>query len=310
MSDSSYKIKIGTRASKLALAQVEEIKTLLLKNHFLTEDQIEIVKITTSGDKIQDKNLADIGGKGLFIKELEEALLAKKIDVALHSAKDVPPTIHDNTEIAAFSQRKDARDYFISNKFSSINDMPQGTTVGTSSARRKAALLRVRPDLNIINFRGNVDTRLKKLEDQKADATILAVCGLVRLEKEIVEKNIIEPEIMLPSSGQGCLALQIRKDDAKTSDLIKKLNHFETEICVATERTFLRELGADCKTPVGAYATIKNNQVNLKTIIFDFDGKEIFETNTTSTFAESEKLAKDAALKTKNDAAELLKKIC
>lgn len=309
MSDSSYKIKIGTRASKLALAQVEEVKELLLKNH-LSEDQIEIVKITTSGDKIQDRNLAEIGGKGLFIKELEEALLAKKIDIALHSAKDVPPVIHEKTEIAAFTKRKDARDYFISNKFSSLHDLPQGATLGTSSARRKAALLRIRPDLNIINFRGNVDTRLQKLADKKADATVLAVCGLVRLKKEIIEKNIISPKTMLPSTGQGSLALQVRKDDKKTYDLIRKINDQATEICVTTERFFLRELGADCKTPVGVYATIANEKLNLKTIIFDFDGSEIFETDSTTTFDESEKIAKQAAFKTKTGAKDLLKKIC
>lgn len=310
MSDSSYKIKIGTRASKLALAQVEEVKELLIKNHHLSLDQIEIVQITTSGDKIQDRNLAEIGGKGLFIKELEEALLAKRIDVAIHSAKDVPPIINERTEIAAFSQRKDARDYFISNKFSSLDDLPKGTIVGTSSARRKAALLRIRPDLNIINFRGNVDTRLKKLEESKADATILAVCGLQRLGKKIEEKNIISPNLMLPAVGQGCLALQVRKDDEKTVELIKKINHSTTEICVSTERTFLRELGADCKTPVGVYCEIQNNQLHLKTIILDFDGKEIFATESNSVFEKAEEMAKQAALKTKNEAGILLKKIC
>jgi len=302
------KIKIGTRASKLAIAQITEIKKLLLQNSDLTESQIEIVQITTSGDKIQDRNLAEIGGKGLFIKELEEALLAKKIDIAVHSAKDVPPIVADTTYIAAFTKRKDARDYFISKKFSSVETLPNAAVVGTSSARRKAILLRLRPDLNIVNFRGNVDTRLSKLEDGKVDATILALCGLSRLEKNIDEKNILSLETMLPAAGQGSLAIQIRHDDKETKKIVDTINDKETQICVEIERKFLQELGASCKTPVAAYCTIENDKLRLRTTIFDFDGKEIFSTDDAQN--EGGELAILAAQQVKKNAQKLLEKIC
>lgn len=303
-------MRIGTRASKLALIQAAEVKNLLLAKTSLTEAQIEIVTFTTSGDKIQDRNLAEIGGKGLFIKELEEALLAQKIDIAIHSAKDVPPVVHQNTKIAGFTTRKDPRDYFISQKFNSIEELPQHAVVGTSSARRKAILLRIRPDLNVVNFRGNVDTRLGKLADGKVDATILATCGLSRLQKEIAPQNIIALETMLPASGQGSLAIQIREDDAAAHDFVRQINDEGSEICVAAERAFLRELGASCKTPVAAYCQLENGALNLRTIIFDFDGSEIFATHNSGSRHEGEALALKAAQETKLQAAKLLAKIC
>ncbi len=307
----SQKIRIGTRASKLALTQADEVKNLLIKKCNLREDQIEIIKITTSGDKIQDVSLADIGGKGLFIKELEENLLAKKIDIAIHSAKDVPPILHEATEIAAFSVRKDARDYFISQKYSSISELPQGAVIGTSSARRKAILLRLRPDLKIVNFRGNVDTRLNKLEKNEVDGTILATCGLMRLNKKIDEKNIISTNTMLPAAGQGCLAIQLLNENKEVYNLIRKINDEKSEICVKTEREFLRAIGASCKTPIAAYCSFLNDdELELKTIIFDFDGSEIFATNFTFKIANASKMALEAANKTKNEAGELLAKIC
>jgi hydroxymethylbilane synthase len=303
-------MRIGTRASKLALIQAAEVKSLLLTKTSLTEDQIEIVTITTSGDRIQDRNLAEIGGKGLFIKELEEFLLANKIDIAIHSAKDVPPMLHEDTRIAAFTTRKDPRDYFISQKFNSIEELPQHAVVGTSSARRKAILLRLRPDLKIINFRGNVDTRLGKLADGEVDATILASCGLGRLQKEVVTQNIIPLETMLSAGGQGSLAIQIRENDLVSAELVRKINDEESEICVATERAFLRELGASCKTPVSVYCKLEGGILNLRTIIFDFDGGEIFATENSDDAANGERLALKAAHETKMKAGALLAKIC
>ena len=304
------KIRIGTRTSKLALAQVAEVH-LLLADH-LQNLQIEIVPITTSGDKIQDRNLAEIGGKGLFIKELEEALLQNKIDIAIHSAKDVPPTIDSNTILAAFTQRLDARDCFLSKNFDSIKKLPKGAIVGTSSARRKAILLRMRPDLKIVNFRGNVDTRLAKMERGEVDASILAVCGLERIAKETAIKEVIGQDVMLPSGGQGTLALQIRKADQKIAELLAKINDNETAICVKTERAFLEVLGASCSTPVAAHAWIYNDLINLKTLILDYDGKEIFETKSEAqvTLEDGIKLGIAAAQKTKEEAAKLLNKIC
>ncbi len=309
------KIRIGTRTSKLALAQVEEVRALLSPH--LQNSEIEIVQINTSGDKILDRNLADIGGKGLFIKELEEALIQNRIDIAVHSAKDVPPVIHDSTHLAAFTQRFDTRDCFISKKFRSIADLPQYAVVGTSSARRKAILLSLRPDLKIVNFRGNVTTRLTKLENNEVDATILAACGLERISAKATcpvghnEKNYIEKSVMLPAGGQGALAIQSRTEDLELSALLAKINHLETQICVKAERSFLRELEASCSTPVAVNATIQNNILYLETLILSHDGIEVFATKlqTEANLKSAVEVGKQAANKTKAEAAELLKKI-
>lgn len=315
---SIFKIRIGSRTSKLALAQVTEIISLLSPH--IDKNQIEIVPITTSGDKIQDRNLADIGGKGLFIKELEEALIQNRIDLAIHSAKDVPPQLHEETILAAFSKRFATNDCFISKKFNEIAKLPQGAVIGTSSARRKAILLRLRPDLKIVNFRGNVDTRLRKVEAGEVDATILALCGLQRLSKsgEVAcpkgyeEAKIIDQNIMLPAGGQGALALQIKKSNQEIFSLLQKINHVETQIAVKCERAFLRELGASCSTPVAVCAEIKNNELQLKTMILDYDGSEIFETNSSCKvdLEAAIKLGETAAQQTKEKAAKLLEKIC
>lgn len=309
MSLSSKIIKIGTRASNLALKQVEEVKSLL--QSYFPQIKIEIVPITTSGDKIQDRNLAEIGGKGLFIKELEEALILNKIDVAVHSAKDVPPILHEKTYLAAFTKRLDARDCFISNKFNSIKDLPNGSVIGTSSARRKAILLNIRPDLKIVNLRGNVDTRLNKIALEEMDGSILALCGLTRIDKTDKIKEIISDEIMLPAGGQGALALQIRNDDEELFKIVTKVNHKETQICVKSERAFLRELEASCVTPVAAFAKIENNLLHLKTAIFDYEGEEVFEVslNSAPKLEDGIALGIEAAQKTKNQAKNLLNKI-
>jgi hydroxymethylbilane synthase len=312
MSSASAKIRIGTRASNLAMTQSLEVKNLILQNTDIKEEQIEIIPITTSGDKIQDRNLAEIGGKGLFIKELEEALVKNKIDISVHSAKDVPPIINENTVIAAFTKRLDVRDCFISEKFNSFKELPQNSIIGTSSARRKAMLLRLRPDLKIVNFRGNVDSRLKKITNNEVDASILALCGLKRLNKLDSAKEIIDIKTILPSGGQGTLAIQVRKNDKISLEIAKKINDIESQICLESERMFLKELEASCATPVAVYACKENDLLSLKTMILDYDGSEIFETLTNCEF-KLEKgidLAKKAALKTKNDARKLLEKIC
>ncbi len=304
------KIRIGTRSSKLALAQASEVKEMLIKNLGISEDQIEIIKLTTSGDKIQDRNLAEIGGKGLFIKELEEALLANKIDLAVHSAKDVPPIINESTIIAAFTKRNDPRDYFISQKYKSLQDLPANATIGTSSARRKAILLGLKKDLDIQNFRGNVDSRISKLEQGVVDATILALCGLKRIGKIIEDHNIIPLETMLPAAGQGCLAIQVLRNNNIIADLAAKINDPQTRLCVETERRFLRQLGASCKTPVAAYCQVIGDQLDFSTIIFDFNGQETYSTKQVGDLAKNGELADLAANKTKENAAKLLAKIC
>ncbi len=324
-SEKQFKIRLGTRASKLALVQADDMKRLILASSSLSENQIEIVKITTSGDKIKDVSLADIGGKGLFIKELEESLVEGKIDIAVHSAKDVPPVVHKDTEIAVFSQRIDPREYFISKKFDSISQLPQNAVVGTSSARRKAILLKIRPDLKVINFRGNVDTRLKKIEDEKAEATILAVCGLTRIGREINEKQTIPLDLMLPSVGQGCLLLQIRKNDDKISEILSKINNKESDVCVSAERSFLRILRASCRSPIAVYCQIQGAKIHFQSIIFDFDGKESFDLeyfeDVSHLIADFDgnyskiknmalELARKAAEATRNNARGLLERIC
>ncbi len=270
------KIRIGTRTSKLALSQVAEFHLLLAD--FFSDLKIEIVPITTSGDKIQDRNLADIGGKGLFIKELEEALIQDRIDLAIHSAKDVPPQIHQDTIIAAFTPRQDSRDCFVSNKFKNLEDLPKGAVVGTSSARRKAMILRKRPDLLVTSFRGNVDTRLRKLDENQVDATVLALCGLERLGKEKFCKKVFEKNEMLPAGGQGALAIQIKNSSDSLIEILRKINHQETMIAIKCERSFLRELGASCSTPVGVHAEIDGKKITLKTQLLSFKGDKIYET--------------------------------
>lgn len=313
----SQKIRIGTRASKLALSQVEEVKALLSDK--ISDVDFEIVKITTSGDKNLDCNLANIGGKGLFIKELERALVQDKIDIAIHSAKDVVPQLHEETTLAAFITRLDARDCLISKKYDSIANLKQGAIVGTSSPRRKAMLLRIRPDLKIVNYRGNVTTRLKRVEEGEVDATILANCGLERLSRKQKTcplgynvKNFIEKSIMLPAGGQGAIVIQVKKDNLELYDLVRRANDFKTEIEVRCERAYLSELGASCLTPVGVHATSEGDLINLDTVILDYDGKEIFETKSQCKFGldEAINLGKKAAKKTKEEAGELLSRIC
>ena len=311
MSVTSTKIRIGTRASKLAMVQSLEVKNLLIEQNQITQEQIEIVPITTSGDRIQDRNLADIGGKGLFIKEIEEALVQNKIDIAVHSAKDVPPFLHEETQISAFTKRFSAQDCLISKKFNSLSDLPQGSVVGTSSARRKSILLRLRPDLKIVNFRGNVDTRLDKMGRDEVDASILARCGLQRLGRENFIKEIISTDVMLPAGGQGSLILQTRKNDDKISEIAGKIDDVEARICLMSERVFLQGLQASCSTPVAVYAFIENGMINLRTMILDYDGSEIFET-TSSDVAILESainIALKAAEKTRLEAPDLLDRI-
>ncbi len=321
----SGKIRIGARSSILAITQAQEVKRDIAKHSNINEEDIEIIKIKTSGDKFKNVSLADIGGKGLFIKELEEALVTHKIDIAVHSAKDVPPEIRQNTVIAAFSARKNPCDYFISKKYSNIEDLPKGATVGTSSARRKSILLGIKPDLQVVNFRGNVDTRLEKLDEGQVDATILAVCGLERLHKKIDKKRIISVNTMLPSVGQGSLAIQIRKDEREIFDIVNKINDKNSHICIHSERIFLHQLNASCKSPISVYCHIEEGKLLFKAKIYDFDGKDEFLTHDEIDISDlikdfdncyqqilklAEKLAVTMAEKVKNDAKGLLDKIC
>jgi len=317
MPEFQRKIKIGSRASKLALIQANEIRDLLINKANIPASQIEIIKITTSGDKIKDISLAEIGGKGLFIKELEENLIEKKIDIAVHSAKDVTPLIHSETILSAFTKRLDANDYFISKKYKTINNLPLGASIGTSSTRRKAILLSMRSDLNINVLRGNVDSRLRKIFEEKFDASVIALCALQRMGVEIENERIIPTNTMIPAVGQGSLALQIRRDDNVCLELSKFINDYESYVCIKAERAFLRELNASCKSPIGVYAILKDNSFILKTAIYDIDGSMKYCTNNKITIDRSNidadsliTIARSAALETIKNASSILERIC
>ncbi|MFT5703389.1 MAG: hydroxymethylbilane synthase [Rickettsiales bacterium] len=276
------KILIGSRASKLALSQANEVKNLIISSHKEYQnypDLISIISFRTSGDKIINRSLIEIGGKGLFIKEIEEALSKGQIDIAVHSMKDVPGFFQDNLDILAIPQRNDAHDAFISNKYSSISNLPLNASVGTSSPRRAALILNQRPDLKITNFRGSIGTRLNKLQENQVSATILAVAGLNRTNLEGHIASIISEEEMLPAVGQGALALQARKNDDFIRELLEPVNHQDSNICVLAERAFLKTINGSCNTPLAAYCQIKNNQLHLETLLASLDGTEIHRTS-------------------------------
>lgn len=249
------KIIIGTRGSKLALWQAEWIKSELQKlNPYL---EIELNKIKTTGDKILDVPLARVGGKGLFVKEIEEALLRNEADIAVHSMKDVPTEFPEGLHLAVITKREDPRDAFISRAaIKSFKNLPKGATIGTSSLRRSCQLLSIRTDLKIEQLRGNLDTRLRKLDEGQFDAIILAAAGVKRLgwAKRITE--ILSPEISLPAIGQGAVGIECRVDDEFINNLIAPLNHTETSICVRAERAFLKKLEGGCQVPIAAYARL------------------------------------------------------
>lgn len=250
------KIIIATRGSKLALWQAEWIKSLL--KEIDPEFEIELNKIKTTGDKILDVPLAQVGGKGLFVKEIEEAMLRGEADLAVHSMKDVPTDLPDGLHLSAITKREDPRDAFIAGKgITSFDGLPQGANIGTSSLRRICQLLNRRPDLKITQLRGNVDTRLRKLDEGEFDAIILATAGVKRLghADQITEK--LSTDISLPAIGQGAVGIECRVDDEFINGLLAKLDHEETSICVRAERAFLKKLEGGCQVPIAAYARLK-----------------------------------------------------
>ena len=278
-------IKIGTRASLLAITQSTMIKELIENQH--PGITVELVRITTKGDKILDVPLAKVGGKGLFVKELEDALLDGRADLAVHSMKDVPTELPDGLHLGIVTERENPRDAFVSNKYADVVALPQGATVGTSSLRRKSQLAAMRPDLVIEDLRGNVDTRLRKLDEGQYDAIILASAGLNRLGKSDRIASLLEPVHMLPAIGQGALALELRKDDAELLDGISFLNHPATATAVMAERALLIRLEGGCQVPIGAYATIEGDTVTLTGLIASIDGKEILKEQMTGPAVEA-----------------------
>ncbi len=280
MTQSSGKIalRIGTRGSPLALAQARQVQARLAAAHGLDTDAIEICVIRTTGDRIQDRPLAEAGGKGLFTKEIEEALLAGSVDVAVHSAKDVPTWLPQGLILAAFLEREDVRDVFVSRGASSLQDLPPGALVGTASLRRQAQVLRLRPDLKVVPFRGNVETRLRKLEAGEADATLLALAGLRRLGRADAAAAILPLTEFLPAVGQGAIAIEARAGDSRTLSMIAPLNHAPTATALAAERAFLAALDGSCRTPIAGYARVDDGRLSFRGLVIRPDGSDARET--------------------------------
>ena len=267
-------IRIGTRASQLALAQAFWVRDRISDRY--PDTKIEIVKIRTRGDRIIDRPLSSIGGKALFVKEIEEALQRNDIDVAVHSLKDVPAEIPDNLHIGIIPEREDPHDVIISRNNSLLANLAQGSSIGTSSLRRTAQLLHYRSDLNVIPLRGNLDTRLRKLHTEDLQAIIIAAAGLRRLGLSERITQSLPIGIMVPAIGQGALGLELRRDDHKVKSFLAFLDHYPTRVAVEAERSFLLELKGGCELPVGAHAMLDGKIVNLDALVASPDGKRVF----------------------------------
>ena len=272
-------MRIGTRGSPLALWQAHEVQRLLCAAHEMPADAIEIVVIKTSGDRIQDRPLSEAGGKGLFTKEIEEALLALSIDLAVHSMKDVATVLPQGLIIPCLLPREDPRDAFVSPKAKTLMDLPPGALVGTASLRRQAQVKMLRPDLRTAILRGNVETRLRKLGEGQADATLLALAGLKRLGLESHAASIVSIDDMLPAVAQGAIGIEIRSADTATAALIAPLNEPNTATCVMTERAFLARLDGSCRTPIAGLATLDGGQLVFRGMILAIDGSAHYATS-------------------------------
>jgi hydroxymethylbilane synthase len=289
-------LRIGSRGSKLALRQAEELRARLIAAHpeLAAPGAIESVVIRTTGDRVTDRPLAEIGGKGLFIKELEEALKDRRIDLAIHSLKDVPAFLPDGFAIAAHLPREDARDALIARDgAASLAALPRGASIGTSSPRRQAQLLNLRPDLAIVPLRGNVDTRLAKIAAGAADATILALAGLKRLGREREASAIVSTAEMLPAATQGVIAIEIRDDDARARTSLAAINHQTTAICASAERALLETLNGDCRTPIAALATLDGNRIALDAMLLSPDGKTCHRLARSTTTSRARELGRE-----------------
>lgn len=274
MNTSSPDLKIGTRGSPLALVQAHEVRDRLLAMH--DGLSVEIVIINTTGDQVQDRRLAEVGGKGLFTKEIQEALIDRRIDLAVHSMKDVETWLPEETTLAVVLEREDPRDAFLSPRATTLDELPAGAAIGTSSLRRQAQILHRRPDLRVEMLRGNVQTRLRKLEEGVCDATLLALAGLKRLGNEGLAQSIIETDVILPAVAQGVIGLETRREDSRVLDLVAPLNHAPTWIRVTAERAMLAALDGSCHTPIGGLAELSAaGRLSLTGLIAMPDGSQL-----------------------------------
>ncbi len=297
------RLRLGTRGSPLALAQAREVRARLAAAHAELEPEaaVEIVVITTTGDTVQDRTLAEIGGKGLFTKEIEEALLEGRIDAAVHSMKDVPTWLPEGLAIAAVLPREDPRDALFSARGDSLAALPAGAVVGTASLRRQAQVLLARPDVKVVPFRGNVQTRLRKLAEGEVDATLLAVAGLKRLGLAERITTVLEPEVMLPAVAQGAIGVETRADDADTHGFLEALNDRISALRVAAERACLEVLDGSCRTPIAAFAEIAgaetgedSGEMRLRALVCLPDGSAAHRTERRGTIADAVALGRDA----------------
>ncbi len=286
-------LKIATRQSPLALWQAEHIRARLEALH--AGLNVELVTFVTQGDKILDTPLAKIGGKGLFVKELEAALLDGRADLAVHSMKDVPMALPEGLSLAVICEREDPLDAFVSNTYASFQDLPQGAKVGTSSLRRKCQILKARPDLEIIDLRGNVGTRLSKLDAGQYDAIILASAGLKRLGLSERISHTLAPEVSLPAVGQGALGLECRTNDQAVLELILPLMDDETNVCVRAERAFNAYLEGGCQVPIAGYATLKDGQLSMEGRVGSVDGQALLSAQLSAAPEQAEQLGEQLA---------------
>lgn len=281
-------VKIGTRASKLALWQAEWVRSELTQK--FPDRAVELVTIKTKGDKILDVPLAKVGGKGLFVKEIEQALLDKRIDIAVHSMKDMPAEIPEGLGIGAIPQREAAADVLISKSGRRFNELRWGAVIGTSSLRRAAQLRHARPDIEIVPLRGNLDTRLKKLDTDDLDAIVLAAAGVIRLNLEHRVTQYLDADIMLPAVGQGALCIEIRHSDPHIESIVAALDHPDSRTVVLGERAFLNRLGGSCQVPIAGHGEIKDSTFNLTGLVADLDGSHMFKLKLSGPAASSQSI--------------------
>jgi hydroxymethylbilane synthase len=263
-------LRVGTRGSTLAMWQAKYVASLIETKH--SDIQIELVKIKTTGDKILDAPLARIGGKGLFTKEIEEALLDGRVDLAVHSMKDLPTELPEGLKLGAIMEREDPRDAFISRDGRLLDQLEKGEKIGTSSLRRQAFLLNIYPDIDIVSIRGNVDTRLRKVESEDLAGIMLASAGVRRMGFEDRITTYMQPEIMIPAIGQGALGIEIRADDSRVEPIVSELNHETTATCILVERAFLQRMGGGCQVPLAAHAQIENDSMTVRTAVVHPNG--------------------------------------
>lgn len=288
---------IGTRGSPLALAQAHQIRNTLAKAHGLAVDAIEVVVIRTTGDMIQDRALSEAGGKGLFTKELDIAMIEGRIDIAVHSSKDLPTILPPNICVAGYAEREDVRDVFIGKDNTRLRDLPQGARVGTASLRRGAMVKNMRPDIEIGLLRGNVQTRLNKVQGGEVDGTLLALAGLKRLGLTQHATEILDEETFLPAVGQGAIGITARSDDEATLTKLAAICHVPTGIALTTERAFLRVLDGSCRTPIAGLARVNDGKIAFRGMILRKDGSQCFDISAEAAAADAEALGEDCGRK-------------